>query len=141
MSSKYSGPYLVFILPTTSEWSTSLIRVPGVLARSVTAAVGSPPTQKNASILLSFMAFTDSATPSRSRLTSLSLSSPAASRIRKAITSVALPGDPVEMCLPLRSAILLMPRPSVDTRCIRFGYSTIKVRSGTLLPLNLSSPL
>ena len=110
VSSTYSWPYFWFILATTSEWSIILILVPGVLARSVTAAVGRPPTQKKASILLSFMALTDSATPSRSRLTSLSLSMPAASRMRKAITSVALPGEPVEMCLPFRSASLLTPR-------------------------------
>src|SRR6267143_1429465 len=79
--------------------------MPGVLARSVTAAVGSPPTQKKASILRSLSAFTDSATPSRSRFMSRSLSRPAASMTRNPITSVALPGDPVETRLPLRSAI------------------------------------
>src|SRR5438093_750369 len=52
--------------------------MPGVLARSVTAAVGRPPTQKNASILRSLSAFTDSATPRRSRFMSRSLSRPAA---------------------------------------------------------------
>ena len=71
---------------------------------------------------------------------SLSLSRPAASITRKAITSVALPGEPVETRLPFRSAILATPRPSMLTTCMRFGYSTISVFSGTLLPLNLSSP-
>ena len=113
---------------------------PGVLARSVTAAVGSPPTQKNASIFRSLIAFTDSATPSRSRFMSLSLSSPAASITRKPMTSVALPGEPVETRLPFRSAMLLMPVPSIVTTCIRLGYRIISVFSGTLAPLNLSSP-
>ena len=70
------------------------------------AAVGRPPTQKKASILLSLIALTDSATPSRSRFMSLSLSRPAASIMRNAITSVALPGEPVDTRLPFRSAIL-----------------------------------
>ena len=130
----------MFIAATASAWSIILIFVPGVLARSVTAAVGRPPTQKKASILPSLIAFTDSATPRRSRFMSLSLSRPAASITRNAITSVALPGEPVETRLPFRSAILLMPRPSTVTTCMRFGYRTISVRSGTLLPLNLSSP-
>ena len=111
-----------------------------MFARSVTAAVGSPPTQKNASIFLSLIAFTDSATPSRSRRMSLSWSRPTASITRKAMTSVALPGEPVDTRLPLRSATVLMPVPSMVTTCMRFGYITMSVRSGTLLPLNLSSP-
>ncbi len=45
---------------------------------------------------------------------SLSLSSPAASMTRNAITSVALPGEPVDTRLPLRSVILSMPVPSTD---------------------------
>jgi len=48
---------------TRSAWSINLIRMPGVLARSVTAAVGRPPTQKKASILRSLSADADSATP------------------------------------------------------------------------------
>ena len=64
--------------------SMILILVFGVDARSVTAAVGKPPTQKNASIFLSLMALTLSAAPRRSRLTSLSGSSPAASITRRA---------------------------------------------------------
>ena len=44
--------------------------MPGVAARSVTAAVGTPPTQKKASIFRSFIALTDSATPRRSCLMS-----------------------------------------------------------------------
>ena len=59
-----------------SSWSSNLIFVPGVAARSVTAAVGTPPDQKNASIFLSLRAFTDSATESFSRLTSFSGSIP-----------------------------------------------------------------
>ena len=46
---------------------------------------------------------------------------PAASMTRKAITSVALPGEPVDTRLPLRSAILAMPVPSTVTTCMRLG--------------------
>ena len=97
------------------------IFIPGELARSVTAAVGKPPTQKKASILRSLIAFTDSAAPKRSLLISLSLSKPAASSKRKAITSVALPGLPVLTCFPFRSAVVLIPVLSTLTKCIRFG--------------------
>src|SRR6516162_4622390 len=81
--------YFAFILSTVSAWSISLIFTFGVAPRSVTAAVGNPPTQKKASILRSLSALTDSATPSRSRLMSLSLSRPAASMTRNAITGGA----------------------------------------------------
>ena len=37
------------------------------------------------------------------------------------MTSVALPGEPVDTRLPLRSDILLMPVPSIVTTCMRFG--------------------
>src|SRR5262249_43555103 len=104
-------------------------------------AVGSPPTQKKASILRSLSALTDSATPSRSRLMSLSLSRPAASMRRKAITSVALPGGPVETRLPLRSASFSTPAPSMPTTAMRLGSSTISVRPSAGAPLILSSPL
>src|ERR1041384_6571622 len=80
---------------TRCAWSISLILMPGVLARSVTAAVGRPPTQKKASILRSLSAEADSATPSRSRRMSRSLSRPAASMTRKAMTSVARPPEPL----------------------------------------------
>src|SRR5216684_1627598 len=113
----------------------------GVIARSVIAAVGRPPTQKKASILRSLIALTDSATPSRSRFMSRSLSSPAASMTRNAITSVALPPEPVETRLPFRSFMVLTPVPSIVTTCIRLGYMTIRVRIGTGLPVNLSWPL
>ena len=56
------------------------------------------------------------------------------------MTSVALPGEPVDTRLPLRSASVLMPVPSMVTTCMRFGYMIMSVRSGTLAPLNLSSP-
>ena len=88
----------------------------------------------------SLIAFTDSAAPSRSCLMSFFGSMPIASSTRNAITSTPLPGEPVETRLPLRSAIVLMPLPSIVTTCIRFGYSTISVLRGTLLPLNLSRP-
>jgi uncharacterized protein len=48
--------YFAFILSTVSAWSISLIFTFGVAARSVTAAVGKPPTQKKASILRSLSA-------------------------------------------------------------------------------------
>src|SRR5690349_13010916 len=112
-SCTYRLPYFLFMAATRFAWSMSFSFTPGVFARSVTAAVGRPPTQKNASILRSLMAFTDSATPSRSRFMSRSLSSPAASMTRNAITSVALPPEPVETRLPLRSFIILMPVPAI----------------------------
>ncbi len=37
------------------------------------------------------------------------------------MTSVALPGEPVDTRLPLRSAIVLTPVPSIVTTCMRFG--------------------
>jgi len=37
------------------------------------------------------------------------------------MTSVALPGEPVETRLPLRSFIVAMPVPSTVTTCMRFG--------------------
>ena len=52
---------------------------------------------------------------------SLSLSRPAASMTLNAMTSVALPGEPVETRLPLRSAIFSTPVPSIVTTCMRFG--------------------
>src|SRR4029079_2596067 len=57
----------------------------------------------------------------RSRCMSLSLSRPAASMTRNAITSVALPGEPVETRLPLRSDIFSTPVPSMLTTCMRLG--------------------
>ncbi len=104
-----------------SPWSMSLIVLPGVEARSLMAAVGTPPTQKSASIFPSFSAFTLSATERRSRVMSLFGSSPEASMRRRAITSVPLAGAPVETRLPLRSANLLMPVPETVTTCMRLG--------------------
>ena len=40
---------------------------------------------------------------------------------RNAITSVALPAEPVDTRLPLRSAIFSMPVPSMVTTCMMFG--------------------
>ena len=110
-----------FMFSTTSAWSIIAIFTPGVAPRSVTAAVGSPPTQKNASIRRSLSALTDSATPRRSRRMSLSRSRPAPSITRNAITSVALPGEPVDTRLPFRLAMLVTPVPSTDTTCMRLG--------------------
>ncbi len=137
---KYKLPYFLFIAGTSAAVSTITIFIPGLLAKSVTAAVGKPPTQKNASILRSFTALTDSATLKRSRFTSLFGSKPAASKRRKAITSVALPGEPVLTRFPLRSCMVLMPVDSTVATCIWFGYRINKVRKSIGLPLNLSSP-
>ena len=71
---------------------------------------------------------------------SFSGSSPSASSTRKAISSVALFGAPVDTRLPLRSANLLMPVPSTLTTCMRFGYATISARSGTVPLWNLPWP-
>ena len=133
-------PYFLFMAGTSAAVSTITIFMPGLFARSVTAAVGKPPTQKKASILRSLTAFTDSATLKRSRLTSLSLSKPAASSKRNAITSVALPGAPVLMRLPFKSFIVLMPVDSTVATCMRFGYRIRSVLKSTGLSLNLSSP-
>ncbi|MNC85860.1 hypothetical protein D3C83_14760 [compost metagenome] len=92
--------------------------MPGVDARSVTDEVGSPTTKKKPSIFLSFTAFADSATPRRSRVMSFNGSMPAASRTRNAMTSVALPGEPVDRRLPLRSFMVLIPVPSTVTTCM-----------------------
>ncbi len=59
---------------------------------------------------------------------------------RNPITSVALPPEPVDTRLPLRSAIFLIPVLVIETTCMRLGYSTISVRTGTGLPVNLSLP-
>src|ERR1041384_7855559 len=56
VSLTYRLPYFLFIAGTRSACSIILILTPGVLARSVTAAVGRPPTQKKASILRPFTA-------------------------------------------------------------------------------------
>ena len=84
---------------------------PGVAPRSTIAAVGRPPDQMKASILLSLIAPTDSATLSFSRLTSFSGSMPYASRSRSAMSSVPLPGAPVEILFPFRSLIFSIPLP------------------------------
>src|SRR5450755_1402222 len=87
----------------------------------VMEGVGTPPTQKSASILPSFSAETLSATESRSRVMSLLGSMPNASMRRIAVTSVPLTGAPVETRLPFRSFIELMPLPSTVTTCMRLG--------------------
>ena len=92
--------------------------MPGLCARSWTAAVGRPPLKKNAATLPSFNAPADSDAPSPWRVTSRSGSSPAALSTRKAMTSVPLPGDPVDTVLPRRSATLAMPVDAVVTMCV-----------------------
>ena len=71
--------------------------------------VGRPPDQNMASIEPSFMPSTVLPSSVRWAWTSLLGSSPAASNIRLAITSVPEFGDPVDTRLPRMSAIELMP--------------------------------
>ena len=86
-----------------------------VVVRSVTAPVGRPPDQKNASIEPSFIACTDSSTPRPWRLMPLLGSILAASSTRSAMTSVPELGAPTETRLPLRSSIDLMPEFALAT--------------------------
>ena len=85
-----------------------------VVATSTTAAVGTPPDQKNASIEPSRSAWADSPTPSPRLAMSSSGSSPAAAISRSAITSVPELGEPTETVLPLRSSIVSMPESAID---------------------------
>ena len=73
------------------------------------AAVGNPPLQKNASILPSLSASADSRGAEPLPLTSFAGSRPAADSSRSAVTSVPLPGDPVDTVWPRRSATRRMP--------------------------------
>lgn len=92
--------------------------MPDVCDRSCTEGVGRPPLQKNASIFPSFNASTDSDTPSPWRVRSLSGSSPAARSTRNAITSVPLPGEPVDTTLPLSPATDVTPDEASATSCV-----------------------
>ena len=71
--------------------------IPGVCARSRIAAVGRPPLQKNASILPSLSASTDcvDAEPLAADVAYRDRGRRRAA-LRNAITSVPLPGEPVE---------------------------------------------
>ena len=77
------------------------------------ASVGTPPDQKNASILPAPSAAADSATPSRVR----SGSTPATSSIRSATTSVPESGEPTLTRFPCRSSSVRMPASGVVTSC------------------------
>ena len=90
----------------------------GVAARSVIEEVGRPTTKKKASIFLSLTCVDGLGDAEPLAPMSLSLSRPAASMTRKANTSVALPGEPVETRLPFRSSTLSMPVPSTVTTCM-----------------------
>ena len=105
-----------------------------VVARSVTAPVGTPPDQKNASIEPSRIAWTDSPTPSPRLAMSSSGSRPATSSRRSAITSVPEPGEPTETVLSRRSSSFSMPESALTTTCVMFGYSVASARtfSGSL---------
>ena len=92
--------------------------MPMVLVRSRSEAVGMPPVQKNASILPSLRASTDALTLSPCRRRSRSASRPAAFSSRTAITSVPLPGEPVDTTLPRRSVTRLMFLPSSVAICV-----------------------
>ena len=96
-----------------------------MLARSRIAAVGRPPLQKNASILPSLSASTDAFT--RQRLpadVAVRIEPGGRAAMRNAITSVPLPGEPVETTLPRRSASRSMPLPSIvdDVRVVRIEH-------------------
>ena len=88
-----------------------------VVARSMIPAVGSPPTQKNASMVPSFTACTDSLIDSCCLLMSLSGLSPAASSMRLATTWVPELGGPSETRLPFRSATFPAATPGATTTC------------------------
>ena len=76
------------------------------------------PLQKNASIFPSFNASTDALTLRLCLRMSLSGSRPAALSTRNAITSVPLPGEPVDTTRPFRSASRLMFFPSIVATCV-----------------------
>ena len=92
-----------------------------MVARSVTAAVGTPPDQKNASIEPSRIACADSPTPRPRLWMSSSGSSPATSIIRSAMISVPEFGAPTETVLSFRSSIDSMPESALTTTCVMFG--------------------
>ena len=97
----------------TSSFGISTSVTPTVLARSRSEAVGSPPLQKKASIFPSLIASTEALTVRPCLRMSRSGSIPTARSTRNAITSVPLPGEPVETTLPRRSASEWMFLPSM----------------------------
>src|SRR5262245_13080431 len=103
---------------STSSFESSFAVMPIVLARSRSDAVGRPPLQKNASIFPSLSASTDAFTVRPCLPMSLSGSMPAARSTRNAITSVPLPGEPVETTRPRRSVRRLIPLPSTVATCV-----------------------
>ena len=92
-----------------------------MVERSVMAAVGTPPDQKNASIEPSRIAWADSPTPSPRLEMSSSGSRPATSIIRSAMISVPEFGAPTETVLPLRSSIDSMSESALTTTWVMFG--------------------
>ena len=91
---------------------------PGECSRSSTAAVGTPPFQKNASSLPSFMASTACDTLRLCGRMSRAGSSPAVARMRSASTADPAPGGPVDTTLPFRPATDVMPLSPRTTRCV-----------------------
>ena len=89
--------------------SRNSTRSPAEVNRSVTPPVGRPPDQTKPSIEPSFIASTVLPSSSRCGRTSVSGLSPAACSSRLAITSVPDFGDPVEIRLPRKSAIVVIP--------------------------------
>ena len=112
-----------------------------VVARSVIAPVGTPPDQKNASIVPSRSAATDSPTPSPLARTSRSGSRPATRRSRSAITSVPELGEPTETARPRRSSIRRTPESAGTTTCVTLSYSLASARSGLPAPSKVSRPV
>ena len=92
-----------------------------VVARSVTAPVGTPPDQKNASIDPSRSACVDSPTPSWRFVMSSSGSRPATSSSRSAITSVPEPGEPTDTVRPRMSSIVSIPESALTATWVMFG--------------------
>ena len=68
-------------------------------------------------------------------------SRPAARRIRTAVTSVPLPGEPTETRFPRRSATVATPVPSIVTRWLKLLYSGVSVRMGIGAPWNVAWPV
>ena len=93
--------------------------------KSVIAEVGSPPSQKKASIFLSFKAFTDSTTDRRCLLY-LSVR-PKLLIILRDVTSVPLPGEPTDTFLFSRSVNFSIPEFLSVTRCTLLRYSIAKI--------------
>ena len=68
-------------------------------------------------------------------------SMPYASSVRFAIVSVPLPADPIDTRFPLRSVTVLIPPPSLTTRCVRFVYRTARALASAGFSGDANEPL